>query len=423
MSERVPTSPPRGSAPGGVEARSEASRRARLAAYLARFTWPLVFAAFAANAIDWAISKRYPGVDFAVFHRAAVRLLHGLPLYQAADGHFAYKYAPGFALLFTPFAPLPLRIAWGTFDLLSAGLLVAVMRWSARQLGRAPGLLDHALVLLAVYPLAVHLFRLGQVDALLLALVVASEATAEARPWLSGLLWATACIAKPPFLALAAPALALRQWRRLAASCLGLAAWLGFGVLRLGVGGALAEIAAWRDLLRASTPGLLCYSENQSVWGVACGYLAAPGVGARFTAAVALLGFALALAVAGPVVLVARRDRAGARPLAFAAALYLAASLSPLGWRTNLLGATPLLYCAAALARRGASAPVRVLAAAALAFPLLSENAMPLLLSLAGADVEHRMGELRAYGLAYAALAVGTLGAAALDARRRALAP
>ncbi len=416
MSEHVPAPPTHGDVEVAT-ARGAPGRQPRLAARAARFTWPIVFVALAANAVDWAISKRYPGVDFTVFHRAALRLLHGEPLYQAADGHFAYKYAPGFALLFAPFAPFPLRIAWGAFDLLSAGLLVAAMRWSARQLGREPGLVDHALVLLAVYPLAIHLFRLGQVDALLLALVIASEAAADTRPGLSGLLWATACIAKPPFLLLAVPALALRQGRRLVAFGFSAAAWLGVGALRLGVAGGLAELGAWVGLLRASTPGLLCYSENHSIWGIACSYLVAPHAGARLTVASVLSGVALTLATAGPVVLVARREPLAARPLAFAAALYLAASLSPLGWRTNLIGTVPLLYCAAALARRGASTAVRVLAGGALAFLLAVEHALPPLLSLAGVEAERRLGDLRAYGLAYALLAVGTLCAAALDAR------
>jgi hypothetical protein len=156
-----------------------------------RLVLPLLFLALAVNAVDWALTKRHPGIDFAIFHRSALRLLRGEDLYPASDGFSPYHYAPGFAAIFVPFAAMPLRVAWGVFNLASAACLAAVMRHAARQVGRPVGLLGHALVLVAVYPLAVQLFRLGQVDGALLALTVASEALSDARPGASGLLWAS----------------------------------------------------------------------------------------------------------------------------------------------------------------------------------------------------------------------------------------
>ena len=50
--------------------------------------------------------------DFQVYHHAGARLLDGENLYRAAeDGHFVFKYSPTAAILFVPFALLPLWLA------------------------------------------------------------------------------------------------------------------------------------------------------------------------------------------------------------------------------------------------------------------------------------------------------------------------
>jgi hypothetical protein len=119
------------------------------------------------------------------------------------------------------------------------------------------------------------------------------------------------------------------------------------------------------------------------------------------------------------VALTLRRDARAGRALASAAALYGAASLSPLGWRSTLVVAIPLVYFTAALARGGAGRASRWLAGGGLAVVLAAEYALPAVIARTGANVEQRTLDLHVPGLAYAVLALATFAAAALDARAR----
>ena len=91
--------------------------------------------------------------------------------------------------------------AYLIFNLLSALAIVRVMQWCAARVGRSRELGTHLAVLAAASPFALHLFVLGQCDALLLWCMVESEARAERSPIVSGVLWALAVVFKPPFLA------------------------------------------------------------------------------------------------------------------------------------------------------------------------------------------------------------------------------
>jgi hypothetical protein len=291
------------------------------------------------------------------------------------------------------------------------------MRFSAEARRPAPGVLGHLLVLLLIMPFYAHLFFLGQCDAVLLGLVVESERRSERQPALSGALLAAAMLVKPPFVLVGLVALARRQGRRLwVAAAAGLLA-LALPALRYGVAGELEQFRAWRRLLAASTPGLLCDPQNQSVFAVVCSYLATPVAAARFPAYAAGLGLAATAAVAAAGWAIARIDKALGAFVAFAGALWLVAFLSPLGWRTNLLGMIPLFYLALALARRGATRALRFTAGVALAAQLAVGELAPRLLpkSIAGRLLEHRH-----FALAAAALALVTLAASARDVALRA---
>ncbi len=392
---------------------SRPSLLARIDAALAPWQWWLAFAFLAVAVVDQALANTRSGIDFAVFVRAARRIVAGEDLYQIADGHYAFKYLPPAALAFVPFALLPERVAWAAWNLLSALALVRLMRFSAEARRPAPGVLGHLLVLLLVMPFYAHLFFLGQCDAVLLGLVVESERRAERQPALSGALLAAAMLVKPPFALVGLVALARRQGRRLwvaASAGLGL---LALPVLRYGVAGELEQLHAWRALLAASTPGLLCDPQNQSVFAVACTYLATPAeAAARSTASAAVMGLAATGAVAVAGWAITRTDKAFGAFVAFAGALWLVAFLSPLGWRTNLLGMIPLFYLALALARCGATRALRwgggVVLAAQLAVGELAPRALPK--AIAGRLLEHRH-----FALAAAALALVTLAATTRD--------
>ncbi len=401
-----PAAPPRALA--GAWARFEPSLRP--------WTWWIVWAVFAVAIAIMAASNQKTGPDFAVFHRAATRLLQGESLYQLSDGHWVYKYAPTVSFFFVPFSPLGLRAGWTVVNLLSALALVRLMRWSAGRLGGRTDLLTHVLILLAVNPYSTNLFRLGQVDAALLWLLIESEERAESRPWLSGLLWATACLFKPPFLVFLPVAIAFRQWRRLGGLIAGGLGWVAAGALPFGIAGNFEQLRAWRATLAATTPGLLCNEQNQSAWAIACTYFAAPESGLAFRAALAAVAAATLGLAAWAVVRSYSRDERRGRAVAAAAALYLSGFLSPLGWRTNLLGAIPLLYLLLSLARPAATPALRRAAVAVVAAGVGGELLDRLLGWFLGQGRVHQLVlESRYFGLAGLLAAVTALTAVALE--------
>nr|WP_228531109.1 MULTISPECIES: glycosyltransferase 87 family protein [Myxococcaceae] len=303
--------------------------------------------------------------DFQVFHTAGARALAGEALYRASDGLMAFKYAPLVALGFGPLGLLPPRAASLVWLLICCGLALRVLALGARLYGGGRSMGREALALLCVLPFLRHHFAVGQCELLLLWLALESERLhAEGRALPAGLLLALACLFKPPFLLLAAAALLLGQGRRLAGLALGLVGGLLAGALRYGWAGNLAELSAWRALLSGSTPGLLCAVDNESAWGMACDWAGAPG-SAGFLA----VGSGIALLALGALAYGLARLRGAAQAqLLTASALYLTALLSPLGWRTALLGLLPLLFLL--LRTRAALAPPAWLPGLALALPV-----------------------------------------------------
>jgi hypothetical protein len=303
------------------------------------------------------------GADLQVFELAGHRALHGEELYRL-DEAMPFKYSPIAALLLSPFSLLPHKAAHFLWNALSVLAILKVIRWSSG--GRAS--LGQSLAVLALQAFFIHrLFALGQIDALLLWLMVESEIRKE-RPLLSGLLWAVACLFKPPFLVFLIAAAAFRQWKRIGA----LAA---FGALGLLAG--WRELGAWRELLAATTRPMLCGDpENQGIVGIACHY---------FGHAEAAIVLALAVAL----VLLSRKR------LAVASCFFLSAFFSPLCWETNLIALIPLAYVLA----RAPLAWARAALGAAIAVNLLNYD-------LLGRDLFFRVLEYRHYGLAALLVAV-----------------
>src|SRR5579884_3433367 len=75
-------------------------------------------------AAAYAVRIRTGMSDFAVNYRAGHRLWAGETLYQTTDGHWMFKYLPVSAVLYLPFAALPLPFAKGLWFALSLGALV-----------------------------------------------------------------------------------------------------------------------------------------------------------------------------------------------------------------------------------------------------------------------------------------------------------
>lgn len=336
-----------------------------------------------------------PGGDFHVFWLAGRRTLDGVLPYQAADGLYPFKYLPPVALFLAPLGLLPERLANGLWLVLSAVGLLRLVRWSEATLGGGPDAKRELLLLLALLPFVTHLLGLGQSEGLLLWLMVESEDRRTRTPVLAGVLWAIACLFKPPF----GVFLALVVWRRELRRGLGLLGGLAgsFALLALVLGPSDlgTQLAAWQALLSASTPAAVCGAQNQSLVALVCS-LTSLGPGDRGFGVVVLLsaGCLLALGVAA-VAFCARRSWDEGERLALALTFYATALLSPLGWRTNLLALAPVL---ALLFARGrppdpVASRVRVGCAAALALTVLVLN-----YDVLGPERFRRMLEQRTYG-------------------------
>jgi alpha-1,2-mannosyltransferase len=321
----------------------------------------IALATFCLAAVLHALFLKPYASDFAVVHLAAQRALSGENLYRL-DELNPFKYAPAAALLFAPLGLLPMLAAHAVWALISALATWRLVSWSLRALGPAQPAWLRAVPVVLVTPYVLHHFALGQCDAVLLALVTFSEDDAERSPWRSGFALALAGLIKLPMLLLLAPALWLRQGRRLAGFSLFFALATGLAALRFA---GLGQLTAWRALLAATTPPMLCSSQNQSGWALVCTYFALP-TSAWFLPAVLALGVAVSAALGLAALRAHRADPIRGSLVAAAAALYLTVLLSPLGWWTNFMAMAPLLALLAGAAREAPSRTARLSSIAAL---------------------------------------------------------
>lgn len=121
-----------------------------------------------------AIAAGTFGYDFAAYHQAAVRLLHGQPIYdptvQAAGGFGFFYYPPPFAIAIAPLGLIPLDAAtWIWFGasvvLLVAGIALLpvrpTVRWATLLLAGLSWPVAYALKLGQVGPLLLFLFAIS----------------------------------------------------------------------------------------------------------------------------------------------------------------------------------------------------------------------------------------------------------------------
>ncbi|AKQ69804.1 putative integral membrane protein [Myxococcus hansupus] len=143
------------------------------------------------------------GVDFRVYLMAAERFLEGTDIYRLSDGTMPFKYAPITAPLFLPFTLLPARAAVALWNLCSIAALVLVARLTTRALpgkGEAtPWTWAPVLTTLALLPAFTYELFYGQVDAVILLLILLSTRGAErGQVWRPGVAFAIAFLLKPP---------------------------------------------------------------------------------------------------------------------------------------------------------------------------------------------------------------------------------
>jgi glycosyl transferase family 87 len=154
--------------------------------------------ALAASAFVLRVARTMP--DFEVYWQASTRAAAGEPLYREADGHYQFKYLPGFAVLAFPVSLAPLGVAKAIWFSLSLAALALLLRLSLPILPeqRKPG---WVLVLITVIVLGKfygHELVLGQVN-LLFATVATGAILAlkMSRDVLAGALVAIAIVLKP----------------------------------------------------------------------------------------------------------------------------------------------------------------------------------------------------------------------------------
>ncbi|HPF89649.1 MAG TPA: glycosyltransferase family 87 protein [Flavobacteriales bacterium] len=200
------------------------------------------------------INGRFWLNDFRVYYGAGASLLHGEPLYGVAHGLGTgiFKYAPLLAMVYALFALLPYSIAASIqYVLITLAFLDGIRRIDRlvreRLLhGKVPAYLPLFLIALAV---VVHLHRelhLGNINMMLLwLLIVAVEQLDRGRFDRGGLLLGAAILAKPHFLVLL-PLLVLHgQWRSLRSSALALLIGVLLPALFLGWQANLAVHVEW----------------------------------------------------------------------------------------------------------------------------------------------------------------------------------
>jgi hypothetical protein len=296
-----------------------------------------------AAAISGLVFDRLPGDmrDFEVYWTAASRASAAEPLYRGADGHYQFKYLPGFAVLTAPLAMLPLAAAKAAWFAASVSLLVLLVSLSIAILPerRRPAWALTLVIILAMGKFYGHELVLGQVNILFAVLAAAGILLmCRGRDAAAASLF-VAAVAVKPYAVLFLPWMALVRGRRAL-----LTAAAGTGVLLLlpavvyGFGGTLDLHRAWWTTVTVSTAPNLTNNDNVSVAGMFAKWMG-PGQAASVAA---LLTTAVLMAAAAFVV-VRRRGIAQADALEGAMLLTLIPLLSPQGWDYVFLVASPAI--------------------------------------------------------------------------------
>jgi alpha-1,2-mannosyltransferase len=159
-----------------------------------------------AAVVGWRLS--WPmGFDDAVYRAGAWAVLHGKPLYEplatlpdwSQVRQLPFTYPPVAALLFMPLTLLPLQLAWGAMAVASTFALAFVVRTPFRSARWTPAA---ALTLVGVFALEPvwRTFSLGQVNLLLLALVVADVLLLPRTGWGGTLIGLAAAVKLTPLI-------------------------------------------------------------------------------------------------------------------------------------------------------------------------------------------------------------------------------
>ena len=310
----------------------------------ARRAWWLVLLVLAVAAVAVGQHPRR-GVDFRVYLMAAERFLEGSDIYRLSDGTMPFKYAPITAPLFLPFTLLPARAAVALWNLASIAALLLVARLTARATpgtGEAtPWSWAPVLTTLALLPAFTYELFYGQVDAVILLLILLSARGAErGQVWRPGVAFAIAFLLKPPAALVGLFFVWRRHWRVLGATAMVGAALTLPLLIHYGGDGTLLQFQLWRDTLARTTPPWALQSNTQGLPTLLLSLVYPPETvvlpGAMSWAQAAALGLFVAAVVwarPGPADLIAM-------------CCLGVTLLSPLAWRANYVLAWPLIRAA-----------------------------------------------------------------------------
>jgi len=320
---------------------TESSADARRARRLLQLAWIAIGLYLLGLAISAVL--RVQG-DFNVYYRTGARVLNGEPLYRL-DESSHFLYAPIFAILFAPFALLPLHAAQFVWYLVSAASLIAFIVGSARMLlGRAP--LTASIFVIPVVFTAVFInnnIEHGQINLPTLALIVWSVVFAEEdRPMIGGAALAAAILIKP-FAGLAALFLLLhKKWQPILYAIIVGISLLVAPILVFGASDAIADTSAYVRVVSSMTDRYTTMLTNQSATSAVARLMS---LGARTEAAPShqalYIGTVVeaALVIAIVIWLLGDRDSQCGRfskPHRFqlAALFCLMPSLAPISWKS-----------------------------------------------------------------------------------------
>lgn len=118
---------------------------------------------------------------FNVFTAAGANWRHGTNVYIAHDG---FLYSPLAAAFFAPFSLLPSAVSNVSWRLLNAAIFLGAVAWwlkagLSREIGRA----QFALVFLLLLPLSIGNFNNGQVNPIIIGLLMVALLAARAERW------------------------------------------------------------------------------------------------------------------------------------------------------------------------------------------------------------------------------------------------
>jgi hypothetical protein len=287
------------------------------------------------------VSRKMP--DLEVYWRAAVRARAAQPLYRPEDGHYQFKYLPGFAVLMAPAGSLSLaaaKVAWFSVSVL---LLVALVGLSLQVLPerRRPLWLLVTATVVAMLKFFGHELVLGQMNALFAVIVVLAVVALRRRhEAAAGALIALAVAVKPYALIFLPWLIARRRAPSIAAASVGIAMLVAIPAFVYGFAGDVELHRSWWRTVAASTAPNLTNPDNVSLAAMYAKWIGPGRVAASFAAA-------SGAALLGAAVLIFLRRRGVAFPEGLEAAVLLTSIplLSPQGWDYVFLVSTPaILY-------------------------------------------------------------------------------